>query len=69
MEDYEIYDRYVAVQNSGKFNMITDAVDAAKAAGLSLEDYRAVVANYNKYKAASEAHHIIEDALASDCPF
>jgi hypothetical protein len=40
--------QYVAVQNSGKYNMITEARMAASEAGLSLDTYLQIIRNYSR---------------------
>jgi hypothetical protein len=41
------FNRYRKVQHSGRFNMIMQAHDAAIAANLSPEKYRAICQNYS----------------------
>ena len=43
-EDFEAYRK---VQNSGNFNMITEADKAARTAGLDIGTYFEVIRNYN----------------------
>jgi hypothetical protein len=43
----EYFDRYVRVQKSGKFNMLTDSRRAQAAARLSRDAYWFVVENYS----------------------
>ena len=56
LEDYinethrEAFMAYEKVRQSGEYNMITDAVLAAEAAGLSMEQYMSVLKNYNNLK-------------------
>ena len=42
--------RYEEVRESGKFNMITDCIKAAKEAGLSMYQYKFVINNYEDLK-------------------
>lgn len=49
-----LWGKYERVRLSGKFNMITEAHLAAKAAGLTKEEYLAVVKDYGPIKADVE---------------
>lgn len=40
--------RYEKVRRSGKYNMITEPVQAAKAAHLDISDYRFVMKHYSR---------------------
>ena len=44
------FKRYLKVQQSGQYNMITEATQAANSAGLTLEEYKDIIRNYNMYK-------------------
>lgn len=46
MPTKEEFDAYERVRRSGKYNMFTQAIEASKDAGLSLERYRLVLLNY-----------------------
>lgn len=48
MTDEEKFNAYEKVRSSGIYNMIMQASDAAKAAGLTLDDYYWVIKNYNE---------------------
>ena len=41
---------YEQVRRSGRYNMITEARQAADAAGLSMDDYKFVINNYTNLK-------------------
>lgn len=46
--------KYEKVRREGRYNMITDIVSASKEAGLSLEEYKDVIRNYDEYKSLVE---------------
>lgn len=50
----EMFERYEKVRESGKYNMVMDAIEAMKAAGLKENEYLTVVRHYTeldkKYK-------------------
>lgn len=48
MPTKEEFEAYVRVQQSGVYNMITDAPLAAEAAGLTFKTYMDVVENYSE---------------------
>lgn len=50
MSDKEKFERYEKVRRGGRFNMITESSRAAKAAGLSEDDYWEVISNYSELK-------------------
>ena len=47
LDNFLFYER---IRRSGKFNMITEAYEAAKAAGLTIAEYKNVIRNYVNYK-------------------
>lgn len=51
MPTREQFEAYVKVQRSGRWNMIMDAKNAAREAGLDLDIYFAVIKNYSKLAA------------------
>lgn len=51
MPTREQFEAYVEVQNSGRWNMIMDAKEAAHDAGLDLATYFEVIKNYSKLAA------------------
>lgn len=65
MTNKEKFERYEAVRVSGKYNMITECVAAAKEAGLTIEEYKDVIKNYSQY----QAEYIVEKALEEPAPF
>lgn len=69
MNNHEMFERYERVRLSGKYNMITECGAAAREAGLTMEQYKQVIASYSDLKAAYEAHQIIEKALEEPAPF
>lgn len=69
MTEYEMYCRYEKVRLGGKFNMITEAVDAMKAAGLSQDEYLTVIHHYSEFRDKYEAKRIIDEELAKPAPF
>jgi len=50
---------YYRIQLEGKFNMYTEAQEAASAAGLTINQYRYVAGNYNRldYRYSSSAEY------------
>ena len=54
MTKVEAFKRYLKVQMSGVYNMITEAQEAADMAGLSEEEYWDVIKHYSEYKALAE---------------
>lgn len=46
----EMFEAYVSVQMSGKYNMLMNAHEAADEAGLSIADYMAIIKNYSELK-------------------
>lgn len=64
-EALQWYRQYEAIRSSGAYNMITEAKDAAKAANLTMDQYKYVVNNYSSLQASA----IVEDALAQPAPF
>lgn len=44
------FEKYEKVRQSGKYNMITEATQAAKEAGLTMIEYATVVFNYSEIK-------------------
>lgn len=69
MTEYEMYKRYEQVRLGGKYNMITEAVDAMKEAGLTQDEYLTVIHNYSEFRDKYEAKRIIDEALAEEPPF
>lgn len=66
--DSEVLDwwrRYEKVREEGKFNMITEAWDAAEEAELTIDQYKYVIENYSDLRAAV----IMDDALSEPAPF
>lgn len=53
----ECFYRYEKVRRSGKYNMITECVQAAKAAKLDIVDYRYVINHYSKIKEIIEQRY------------
>ena len=45
----EKFQKYMNVQNEGKYNMLTESVEASKAANLTLEEYKEIIRNYSDY--------------------
>lgn len=46
----DCFKKYEKVRQSGKYNMITEATQAAKEAGLTMIEYATVVFNYSEIK-------------------
>lgn len=69
MTEYEMYKRYEQVRLGGKYNMITEAVDAMKEAGLTQDQYLTVIHNYSEFRDKYEAKRIIDEALEEEPPF
>ena len=51
MPTREQFEAYVKVQRSGRWNMIMDAKNVAREAGLDLDTYFEVIMNYSKLAA------------------
>ena len=51
MPTREQFEAYVKVQQSGRWNMLMNAREAAKEAGLDLDTYLAMIKNYSKLAA------------------
>ena len=52
MKDFitkEKFEQYMNVQNEGKYNMLTESVEASKAANLTLEEYKEIIRDYSRY--------------------
>lgn len=45
----EMFERYEKVRKSGKYNMITNAIQAMKAAGLKQDEYLTVLQHYVEF--------------------
>lgn len=45
----EMFERYEKVRKSGKYNMITNAIQAMKAAGLKPDEYLTVLQHYVEF--------------------
>ena len=50
MTKKEMFERYEKVRKSGKYNMVMDAVEAMKAAGLKQDEYLTVVRRYTEFE-------------------
>lgn len=55
MPTREQFEAYVKVQRSGHWNMLMNAEEAAREAGLDLDTYFAVIKNYSKLAAKFKA--------------
>lgn len=69
MNEYDMYCRYEKVRLGGKFNMITEAVDAMKEAGLTQDEYLTVIHHYSEFRDKYEAKRVIDEALSEPAPF
>lgn len=45
----EKFAKYMKVQKEGKYNMLTEGIDAANEAGLTFEEYKEIIRNYSNY--------------------
>lgn len=49
MTKKEMFERYEKVRKSGKYNMVMNAVEAMKAAGLKQDEYLTILRHYTEF--------------------